>query len=92
MDPGTVGVFIPILAVLGGCGLMGLKMWSNHQLRMREMPGSDNQHLTEAVQQLHDEVGSMREDLAELHERMDFTERVLSEVRSRDAIGPGDST
>jgi hypothetical protein len=34
----------------------------------------------------------MREDVAELHERMDFTERVLSEVRSKNAIGPGDST
>ncbi len=34
----------------------------------------------------------MREALAELHERVDFTERMLSEVRSRNAIGPGDST
>ncbi len=34
----------------------------------------------------------MREDMAELHERMDFTERVLSEIRSKNAIGPGDST
>ncbi len=92
MDPGVIGVFIPILAILGFFGLMGLKVWSNHKLKMRETPGDDNEHLTEAVQQLHDEVGSMREDLAELHERVDFTERMLSEVRSRNVIGPGDST
>ncbi len=91
MDPGTVGVFIPIVGVLGACGLMGLKMWTNHQLKMRESPGGDNERLAEAVHQLHDEVGSMREDMAELHERMDFTERMLSEVRSRNAIGPGNS-
>ncbi len=67
-------------------------MWSNHQLKMRETPGGDIERFTEAVQQLHDEVGSMREDFAELHERVDFTERMLSEIRSRNVIGPGDST
>jgi predicted nucleic acid-binding Zn-ribbon protein len=55
------------------------------------MPGGDIERLSEAMQQLHDEVGSMREEFAELNERMDFTERMLSEVRSRNAIGPGDS-
>ncbi len=78
----TIGVFV----------LTGLKGWSNHKLRMRETPGGDNERLAEAVQKLHDEVGSMREEFAELNERMDFTERMLSEVRSRNAIGPGDST
>ena len=32
----------------------------------------------------------MREALTELYERVDFTERMLSEVRSRNVIGPGD--
>ncbi len=85
MDPGVIGVFVPILGILGFFGLMGLKTWSNHKLKMRETSGGDNERLVEAVQQLHDEV-------AELQERMDFTERMLSEVRSRNAIGPGDST
>ncbi len=85
MDPGVIGVFIPILGILGFFGLMGLKTWSNHKLKMRETSGDDNERLIEAVQQLHDEV-------AELQERMDFTERMLSDVRSRNAIGPGDST
>ncbi len=92
MDPAVVGVFIPILGILGFFGLMGLKTWSHHKLKMREMPDGDSERLTEAVQQLHDEVDSMREEVAELHERADFAERMLSEVRSRNAIGPGDST
>ncbi len=92
MDPGVIGVFIPILGILGGFGIMGLKIWSNHKLKMRETPDGDNERLTEVVQQLYDQVGSMREDLDELHERVDFTERMLSEVKSRNAIGPGDST
>ena len=88
----VLGIVIPILSVTGIFVLIGLKGWANHQLRMRETPGGDNERLTEAVQQLHDEVGSMREDVAELQERVDFTERVLSEARSRNAIGSGDST
>ena len=63
MDPGVVGVFIPILGIIGGIGFLTLKMWFNHQLKMRETPGGDIARLTEAMQQLHDEVGSMREDL-----------------------------
>ena len=89
---GLLGVFVPLFGIVGFFGLMGLKIWSNHKLKMRETPDGDNERLTEVVQQLHDEVGSMRENLAELHERVDFTERMLSEVRSRNAIGPGDST
>ena len=92
MGPEVVGVFVPIVFIIGFFGLMGLKTWANHKLKMRETPGGDNEHLAEAVQQLHDEFGSMREEVAELHERVDFTERLLSEVRSRNAIGPGDST
>ncbi len=92
MDPGVVGVFIPILGILGGFGLMGLKIWTNHKLKMRQTPDGDNERLTELEQQLSDEVGSMREALAELYERVEFTERMLLEVRSRNAIGPGHST
>ncbi len=92
MGPEVLGIFVPILAIIGFFGLMGLKTWSHHKLKMREMPDGDSERLTEAVQQLHDEVGSMREEVAELHERADFTERMLAEVRSRNAIGPGDST
>ncbi len=92
MRPEILGIFVPISAIIGFFALMTLKTWSNHKLKMRETSGGDNERLTEAVQQLYDEVGSMREDLAELHERVDFTERMLSEVKSRNAIGPADST
>lgn len=77
---------------MGAIALLGFKMRFNHQLKMREAPGGDTERLVEAMHQLHDELGSMREDIAELQERLDFAERMLSEVRSRNAVGPGDST
>ena len=40
-------------------------MWTNHKLKIRKMPTGDNERLTEAVQQLSDEV-------AELHERVEL--------------------
>ena len=75
---------IPVLA--------GIKMRFNHKLRMREMPTGENEHLTEAVEQLQGEVRLMREEFTDLHERVDFTERILSEGRARDAIRPPKST
>ena len=91
MGPEVVGIFVPIVAIIGFFGLMGLKTWSNLQLKMRETPDGGSARLTETVQELQDEVASMREEIAELHERADFTERLLSDVRSSNAIGPGDS-
>ena len=85
-------VFIPLLGVLGTSALLGFKIWFDNQLKTQEAPGGDTELLVEAMHQLHDEMGSMREDIAELQERLDFAERMLSEVRSSNAVGPGDST
>ena len=35
MDPGVLALLIPIAGVIGFFGLMGLKTWSSHKLRMR---------------------------------------------------------
>jgi hypothetical protein len=34
------------------------------------------------------EIGRLREEVAELHERMDFTERVLAQVQESRRVGP----
>jgi hypothetical protein len=36
------------------------------------------ERLTEAVQALHEDVRVMRDEMLELHERMDFAERMLT--------------
>ncbi len=56
------------------------------------MPTGENDRLTEAVEQLHDEVRLMREEFVDLHECVDFTERMFSEGRARNVIGPREST
>ncbi len=86
----VLGIVIPILAVTGVFVLVGLKGWANHQLRMHGTAGVETEHLTEAMQRLQDEIGAVREDVVELQERVEFTERMLLEVKSRNALGPGD--
>ncbi len=80
------------LTSIGILVLVGLKMRFNHKFRMRETPAGENERLTEAVEQLQDEVRLMREEFVDLHDRVDFTERMLSEGRARNAIGPREST
>ena len=94
MTPDAIEALAAIMGMtsFGILVLVGIKMRFNHKLRMREMPTGENEHLTEAVEQLQGEVRLMREEFTDLHERVDFTERILSEGRARDAIRPPKST
>jgi hypothetical protein len=62
--------------------LIGLKMLLSHRARRLPNAAEDMRALREDVQALRDEV-LLRGDLADMGERVDFTERVLA--RSRDA-------
>jgi hypothetical protein len=95
MPPDVLGGLVGVIGATsaGIIILVGLKMRFNHKFRMRERPeGEDTERLTEAVEQLTDEVRSMREEFADLHERVDFTERMLSQGEPRNAIAPREST
>lgn len=43
----------------------------------------------EARERLEAEVGELRRRVLELEERLDFTERVLSQARAAERVGPG---
>ena len=44
-----------------------------------------------SVESLREEVDQVRRELAELQERMDFTERLLAKQRTPQQVGPGPS-
>ena len=94
MTPDAIEALAALMGVtsIGILVLVGIKMRFNHKLRMGERPTGENEHVIEAVEQLQDEVRLMREEFADLHERVDFTERILSEGRAGNAIGPRQST
>jgi len=84
MDPGMVGVFIPIIAMLGGFSLLLVRSPLGQALadRLRHGPtprgGSAEDHAD-----LVDSVEQLRREVAELAERVDFTERMLPRETDR---------
>ena len=70
------------LIIIGGMGLIGVQIWVRHKReRLHHGPPQDVERLTEAVAELHDHVQSLREELGEVHERLDFAERLLTSGR-----------
>ncbi len=72
-------LFFGGMGLLGG-GLLGLRMLLNYRVRRLEASsrGGDPGPLEEAVQALREEVYVLRNDLGEVQERLDFTERLLT--------------
>ncbi|HJS43538.1 MAG TPA: hypothetical protein VJ755_08690 [Gemmatimonadales bacterium] len=87
MDPGVIGVFIPVIAVGGFFAWMIAlspvgKAIAERLLRgPRPADGGEDQaELTESVEQL-------RREVAELAERVDFTERLLGQQQAAGQLG-----
>jgi len=91
MNPGVVGVFIPIIAIGGFFTLMLSRSPIGQAIADRLRHGAvppagagnaeDRAELLESVEQL-------RREVAELAERVDFTERLLGQQQGAGRIGP----
>lgn len=89
MDPGVIGVFIPIIAVGGFflwmISLSPLGKALAERVRHGAVPppkdGAEGERLLAAVEDL-------RREVAELAERVDFTERLLARQSSADRRSP----
>jgi hypothetical protein len=70
------------LVSVGVFTVFGMKMWLKHRdTRRNQIDRDDFGKLAEAVESLHEQTAIMREEFQELHERLDFAERVLSQAR-----------
>ena len=91
MNPGVIGVFIPIIAIGGFFAWMismsPLGKALADRLRHGAVPpggaGSANDQA-----ELLDSVEQLRREVAELAERVDFTERLLGQRQGAERIGP----
>jgi len=91
MNPVALELLAPVMVFLGlsGAVLIGMKMRYTHLQRTR-LGGSahqDVERLTEAVDTVRDEVRVLREDFLELHERVEFTERLLERPKTDTNLG-----
>jgi hypothetical protein len=70
------------LIIIGGMGLIGVRLWLGYKReRLRDGRPQDVERLSDAVEALHDQVHSLRDELGEVHERLDFAERLLTSGR-----------
>jgi hypothetical protein len=81
MDPGSVGVFIPIAAILAW-GAVRIATIQAEQKKGGDPGTAERLHLLEG------EVGTMRQELSETQERLDFAERLLAQQHPPDRIDP----
>ncbi len=87
MDPGVIAVFIPIVAVGGFfawmISLSPLGKAYAEKLRhgLKQDDGGD--------QELRATVEELRREVAELAERVDFTERLLAQKQAAEKLPPG---
>jgi hypothetical protein len=82
MDSGSVGVFIPIAAILAW-GAVKIVTIQTQAKRMSDPQMSDR------LQSLENEVGSLRQELGEAQERIDFAERLLAQQRPPERLDRG---
>ncbi len=91
MDPQIMELIAPVLG-LGAVGtmiLIGMKMRYSHlrHTRLAKGTGPEVEQLTEAVESLRDEVRELREGMVDLHERVEFAERMLTRGRAEGEQG-----
>jgi len=71
----------PLVALfgLGTFTLIGMRMWLKAKSDRLSSPGrKETEQLIDAVESLQDQVQLLREEYGELHERVDFAERLLA--------------
>jgi hypothetical protein len=90
MNPGMVGVFIPIVAVGGFFGWMIALTVS--KAYMAKLKAQSQTAGTAGQEEVLLAVDQLRHEVAELAERVDFTERLLAKPRDGVAgkLAPGD--
>ena len=86
MDPATLGVLIPVIAVGGFFGWMiALALSKAYMAKLKvqgaNAPAAGQEDILAAMEALRGEV-------AELAERVDFTERLLAKTREGERLGP----
>ena len=91
MPPHIMDALAPLIPIIsiGTMVLIGMKMRLTARLHASSNQNRDEndreetERLTEAVDALHEQVRLMRDEFSDLHERVDFAERLLSRGGSR---------
>lgn len=79
MNFGVVELMVLLAAVAGSGTMVALLMWFAGRLRRLETGGGrDVEQLAQQVEALREQLGATRDEVLELHERVEFAERLLA--------------
>ncbi|MGH9258721.1 MAG: hypothetical protein ACRD08_02315 [Acidimicrobiales bacterium] len=79
MDKQQLALLIPILALtIGLAGTIFHGLLQLQKARAKQSPAPPDDDVLARLEALEQEVGSLREQLVEAHERLDFAERLLA--------------
>lgn len=96
---GEPSIGIIVVAIMGSIPILGIMAWTAVKIlgplgqafasRVQGGHGGDAALLERRVEQLADELEQVRAQLAETHERLDFTERLLARGPSVEPLPRG---
>ncbi len=81
MGPFEAQIFSVVFGVSGAVSALALILRFKLKKSELETRGSNDHHLGPALESLRDDLNDTRAQLAEVQERLDFTERLLTEAR-----------
>ncbi len=87
MPPEIIEFIAPltIITTIGTMLLIGMKMRLSAKTNLQQASkGEELDRLTDAVEGLTEEIRMLRDDYGELHDRVDFAERLLARAKSPD--------
>jgi hypothetical protein len=74
MDPASLGALVPVAAIL----VYGAVKIANIQAQARGRTATDPDAVAR-LQAVETEIETLRQELGEVHERLDFTERLVAQ-------------
>jgi hypothetical protein len=75
MDPASLGALVPVAAIL----VYGAVKIAKIKAQARGYAGAADPEATARLEALESELGTLRQELGEVHERLDFAERLLAQ-------------
>jgi septal ring factor EnvC (AmiA/AmiB activator) len=90
MPPSEAYVLILLAAVIGSGSMVAVGMWLYSRVRRLEGEKREIVSLSGKVDEVREQLDQVQTHLGELHERVDFTERMLARDRDvRRELPPG---
>ena len=92
MPPDVLEFIAPVIVIIsiGTFILIGMRM--RYKYRVPRQDPEELERITETVDAVVDQTRMLRDDVAELQERLDFHERLLTQPRKQEADTPGDAS